>query len=388
VAVVLALSAAVAHAEAPFVEAPQLGEVSPDPAAAGTAEAPRADTPPALGTEPSGTSASPTFAGEPRAGATAPLVAWWLPLVLPLNLLAPGSGQLLRGDTATGRRMMLLAGGLLAGALAGGVFLGATGASDVSAAVGIPLVVVGVGGFLSLGVVDAVATFTDAHEAFPEGVRADAWNARWRAGLSLQAAFGSETSDRPALGAFVQARRDRWLVGAEGGTLPGVDEWWVSGGGGVRVVRYGELSPAAGLWLEASVRHDASGQLGFDATRLRVSAVSTLPLGVVSERFGRLTSVLRLGLDPTWVRFRATGTTNVEVPLSGGFEVRWAMVDWLRAYVGYEHARDGLVGGNYLGFLGVLYGGVELQLPAHLVLDVRAQAGTPAALFTTLEWRL
>jgi len=334
------------------------------------------------------TSTIPAPADAGAAGhATTALKAWWLPLVLPVNLLAPGVGQLLRGDTAAGRRMLSLAGGLLAGALAGGVFLGATGASDVSAAVGVPLVVVGLGGFFSLGAIDAIGTFSDAREAFPEGVRADAWNARWRAGLSLQVAPSSPSADRPALGAFGQARFTRWLVTAEAGTLPGVDEWWLSAGGGARLVRYGEFSDAAGLWLETSVRHDAAGHLGFDATRWRVSLASTLPLGVVSERFGRVTSILRLGLDPTWVHYRATNTSSFELPLSGGFEVRWAMVDWLRAYAGYEHARDGLVGGNYLGFLGVLYAGLEVQLPANLVLDLRGQAGTPAAFFTSLEWR-
>lgn len=320
---------------------------------------------------------------------TTPLSPAWLPLVLPCNLLVPGTGHLFRGETAAGRRMLVAAGGLLAGAFAGGLFLGSTGASDVAAAVGVPLLVVGLGGFFTLGAVDAIGTFTDSADAFPQGVQRDAWNARLRAGLLLQVApAGNGTTDRPALGAFVRARWNRLSVAADGGTLPGLDEWWVNGGAGARLVKFGDLTDAAGLWLEASVRHDGVGHLGFDATRVRVTLQSTLPLGVFSARLGRVTSLLRLGLDPTWVRYRAAGATNFELPVSGGFEVRWALVDWLRLYFGYENARDGLVGGNYLGFLGVLFAGVELALPAQWVLDLRALAGTPAGFFATLEWRL
>ncbi|MEW5739015.1 MAG: hypothetical protein AB1938_08805 [Myxococcota bacterium] len=321
---------------------------------------------------------------------TKPLHPGWLPLVLPCNLLVPGTGHLMRGENAAGRRIITTAAGLLAGAMAGGIFLGASGASDIAAAVGVPLVVVGLGGFFTLGAVDAIGTFTDSAEAFPAGVQRDVWNARVRAGLLLQVAPSTGTgADRPALGAFARGRWSRFTAFGDAGTLPGLDEWWLHGGAGVRLVQYGELTSAAGLWLEASVRHDGAGHLGFDATRVRVSLQSVLPLGVLSARLGRVTSLLRLGLDPTWVRYRASGVTTFELPLSGGFEVRWALVDWLRAYAGYEHARDGLVGGNYLGFLGVLFAGVELSLPAQLVLDLRAQAGTPAAgFFTTLEWRL
>ncbi|MCC6332386.1 MAG: hypothetical protein IT380_00195 [Myxococcales bacterium] len=329
--------------------------------------------------------------GAPASGegpGTTPLHPAWLPLVLPCNLLVPGTGQLFRGETAAGRRLLVTAGGLLAGAFAGGLFLGSTGASDVAAAVGVPLLVVGLGGFFTLGAVDAIGTFTDSADAFPQGVQRDAWNARLRAGLLLQVAPASGSTDRPALGAFVRARWSRLSVAADGGTLPGLDEWWVSGGAGARLVKFGDLTDAAGLWLEASVRHDGVGHLGFEATRVRVTLQSTLPFGVFSARLGRVTSLLRLGLDPTWVRYRAAGATNFELPVSGGFEVRWALVDWLRLYFGYENARDGLVGGNYLGFLGVLFAGVELALPAQWVLDLRALAGTPAGFFATLEWRL
>jgi hypothetical protein len=339
---------------------------------------------------PSGEAPSPSATPLPEAPVTVtapPLHPGWLALVLPCAFLLPGTGQLMRGETEAGRRILASAAGFLGGAFAGGIFLGATGASDVAAAVGVPLVVVGLGGFFTLGAVDAIGTFTTASDAFPAGVQRDAWNARLRAGFLLHVS-PSSSIDRPAFGAFAHARWNRFSLAAEAGALPGVDEWWVSGGGGLRLVQYGASTAAAGLWLEASVRHDGAGRLGFEATRVRVSLRSALPFGVLAARLGRVTSLMRLGVDPTWVRYRPSGASAFELPLSGGFEVRWAAVDWLRLYGGYEHARDGLVGGNYLGFLGVFFAGVELALPAQLVLDLRAQAGTPAGFFTALEWRL
>jgi hypothetical protein len=318
---------------------------------------------------------------------TAPLAPAWAPLTTPLSLLAPGSGQLLRGDPRLGGAMLGTSAGLLGLALGGAFFMAGTGASDVSTAVGPPLGIIGLGGFLSLGLADAVGTVSSSDLAIPSETAWDAWNAKWRGGVNALVAPRAGQPGAAGVSAFGSFRTGRFLALVEAGNVAGTLDGWVMGGGGVKLVGYGVDASRAGLWVETSLRQEWAGRVGFDATRWRTQVVSILPMGLLAPRFGRVTSVLRLGLDPTWVRYRERGVTGFELPLSGGFEVRTGLTDWLRGHVGYEHARDGLVGGSSIGFLGSFHAGVEIALPGDLVWDVRVVTGTPVAFFTSLEWR-
>lgn len=316
-----------------------------------------------------------------------PLTPGLAALTVPLSLLAPGSGQLLRGETKTGGVMLGVSAGLLGAALGGAFFMAGTGASDVSTAVAPPVAIIGLGGLLSLGIADAVGTYSTNTLAVPDETAWDAWNATWRGGVSALVAPRDGQEGAAAVTAFGAWRTARTLVNAEAANVVGTLDGWVQGGGGFEVLRYAPGVERAGLWVETSVRHEWASRNGFDATRWRTQAVSVLPMGLLAPRFGRVTSVLRIGLDPTWVRYRERRTTGFELPLSGGFEVRTGLTDWLRGHVGYEHSRDGLVGGSAIGFIGLFHAGLEVALPGSLVLDVRVVSGTPVALFTSLEWR-
>lgn len=318
---------------------------------------------------------------------SAPLAPGFAPLTVPLSLLAPGSGQLLRGDRLLGGAMLGTSAGLLGLAFGGAFFMAGTGASDVSTAVGPPLGIIGLGGFLSLGLADAVGTYSGGSEPIPSETAWDAWNATWRGGVTALVAPRAGQPGSAGVTAFGSFRTGRFLATVEAGNVAGTLDGWVVGGGGVKLVGYGAEAPRAGLWLETSLRHEWAGRVGFDATRWRTQLVSVLPMGLLAPRMGRVTSVLRLGLDPTWVRYRERAATGFEVPLSGGFEVRTGLTDWLRGHVGYEHSRDGLVGGSSIGFLGSFHAGLEVALPGDLVWDVRVVTGTPVAFFTSIEWR-
>lgn len=319
--------------------------------------------------------------------AAPPLTPGFAVLTVPLSLLAPGSGQLLRGETKTGGAMLGVSAGLLAATFGGAFFMAGTGASDVSTAVGPPLAILGLGGALSLGVADAVGTYSTNPLALPDETAWDAWNATWRGGVTGLVAPRAGQEGGGAVSAFGAWRTGRTLLTAEAANVVGTLDGWAQGGGGLEVLRYAPTVERAGLWVETSVRHEWASRHGFDATRWRTQLVSVLPMGLLAPRFGRVTSVLRLGVDPTWVRYRERGAGGFELPLSGGFEVRTGLTDWLRGHVGYEHARDGLVGGTAIGFIGLFHAGVELALPGSLVLDVRVVSGTPVALFASLEWR-
>lgn len=316
-----------------------------------------------------------------------PLTPGLAALTVPLSLLAPGSGQLLRGESKTGGVMLGASAGLLGAALGGAFFMAGTGASDVSTAVAPPVAIIGLGGLLSLGVADAVGTYSTNELAIPDETAWDAWNATWRGGVSALVAPREGQLGAAAVAGFGAWRTGRTLASAEAGNVVGTLDGWVQGGGGFEVLRYAPGVERAGLWLETSVRHEWASRYAFDSTRWRTQVVSVLPMGLLAPRFGRVTSILRLGLDPTWVRYRERGVTGVEVPLSGGFEVRTGLTDWLRGHVGYEHSRDGLVGGSAIGFIGLFHAGVELALPGSLVLDVRVVSGTPIGFFASLEWR-
>ncbi|MDP3231324.1 MAG: hypothetical protein Q8S33_00860 [Myxococcales bacterium] len=326
-------------------------------------------------------------AGVTLSAASAPVSPVFSPLAVPFSLLAPGSGQLLRGETRAGGTMLAWSSVLLGAAFGGAFFMAGTGASDVSTAVGPPLGIIGLGGFLSLGIADAVGTFSDGQLVVPAETGWDGWNATWRGGISTLVAPRAGQPGSVGVTAFGAWRTERFLVTAELANVAGTLDGWGQAGGGVKLVGYSSEVPRAGLWLESSLRHELAARVGFDGTRWRTQLVSVLPMGVFAPRFGRVTSILRLGLDPTWVRYRERGMTGFELPLSGGFEVRTGLTDWLRGHVGYEHARDGLVGGSSIGFLGSFHAGMEVALPGDLVWDVRVVTGTPLAFFTSLEWR-
>lgn len=321
------------------------------------------------------------------AGVAAPLAPGFAAVTVPLSLLAPGSGQLLRGETKTGAALLGTSAGLLAAAFGGAFFMAGTGASDVSTAVGPPVAMVGLGGFVSLGIADAVGTYSSNDQLVPEETAGDAWNATWRGGVSALVAPRAGQRGSAALTAFGAWRTRRTLVNAEAANIAGTLDGWLQAGGGLLLVQYDPTVERAGLWLESSLRHEWAPRNGFDASRWRTQLVSVLPMGLLAPRFGRVTSILRLGLDPTWVRSLERGVTGFELPLSGGFEVRTGITEWLRGHVGYEHARDGLVGGTAVGFVGLFHAGAELRLMNDLVLDVRIVSGTPVALFASIEWR-
>ncbi len=310
-----------------------------------------------------------------------------MPLLVPASLLAPGVGQVVRGESEQAKPMLLTAASAFGAGLVGAFLMASTGAADVTTAAGVPIAMAGISGFATLGLTDAVGTFSRDVSLAEPLVQGDGWNAGTRVGAGVVLADRVGSADRPNVRVFGAQRWERWLLQGELGLSPGT----VDGAGellvGRRLIGYSAAAPRAGLWLEGSARHERLGRLGFDATRGRVQLVSTLPMGVFAPRFGRVTSQVRLGVDPTWVRFRGSREVDVEVPFSGGFELRVAAAEQLRLFGGYEHARDGLVGGAGTGFFGPFFAGAELGPFAGLVLEARLLAGTPMGGAVSLEWR-
>ncbi|MBL8950279.1 MAG: hypothetical protein JNK82_05860 [Myxococcaceae bacterium] len=315
---------------------------------------------------------------EPPSSST-PLSPGWAPLIAPTSVLLPGLGHLLRGERKAGGIMLGAAGIATTVSAGAAAFLIFSGASDVSAAVGIPLLLTGVSTLLLLAIIDWVGTF--AGDGAPHTV--DSWSARFRIAASVLAPMRAGSPASPEL--IASHRGERWLIQARARTTVNGPGTSVEGGAGVRVFGYSAHEPRAGLWLEAGLRYE-----WFDATRLlraRAQLVSTLPMGVFAPRLARLTTLFRLGVDPTWVWYSGRSGADVELPLSGGFEARVVITEPLRLFAGYEHSRDGALGGLATGFLGNFYGGAELSLFPSFVVFARATAGTPNGFTLGLEWR-
>jgi hypothetical protein len=152
------------------------------------------------------------------------------------------------------------------------------------------------------------------------------------------------------------------------------------------VLRYSEHEPRAGVWIEAGLRGGATALQR--SLRTRVQLVSALPMGIFGERLSRLTSILRIGVDPSWLWFGNRAATTFELGLSGGFELHFTASESLRLLLGYEHSRDAPVGGLATGFLGTFNAGLELALTPQLFAVARGHFGTPNAFTLGLEWRL
>lgn len=310
---------------------------------------------------------------------TAPLSPAWAPLT-PAAILAPGVGHLLRGERRAGGTLLALAGASFTVSLASAAFLALSGASDVSGIISIPLLLLNLSSLFTLAATDLVGAFSGNDSPH----LTDTFDATTRVVLSVLTPMKSSPEPAPELRASYRA--DRWKIEAAAGTTvnsaqgPALELQ-----AGVRLLGYTSEQPKAGLWLEASARHEWAA--GYRTLRTRAQLVSALPMGLFAPRLQRLTALLRAGVDPTWLWYGGKGSTDFELPVSGGFELRLVLTENLRALAGYEHARDGAVGGLALGFVGSFYGGLELLLAQQVVLFARAHAGTPNGFSAGLEWR-
>ena len=295
---------------------------------------------------------------------------------------------MIQGDNPAGKTLLWTGGASLGAALAGMTLVGLTGAGDVPTAFGVPIALVGIGSFFSLGLTSAIGAFSEEGERIHPYLIKDAWNARLRTGLTFGGAPRGGWPSDYALSLFSEYRGERWLGGVDLGYLPVSPDGWLGATGGFRLLSYDAQAPGAGLWVELGAHREWMGRLGFDSTRLRVQLVSTLPMGLLSGRFGKVTSQLRAGVDPTWTRYRSNGALDFELTFCGGFDVRYSVHQYARLFVGYEHSRNALSGGIGTGFLGSFYGGGELLLPQGIVISGRVLAGTPNGFLTSVEWRL
>jgi hypothetical protein len=317
---------------------------------------------------------------------TEPLHPAFAPLVLPASLLAPGSGHLLRGEKRTGLRMLVLAGGTYT--LAGGAALGLvlSGAADQLVVPLVPLTLLALSVHLSLTSADMVGAFGSASQPLAEAARQDVWSAPARVRLGYLYAPNSVFGQAH----FLELSGERrwpggWLGVQLGSDARGED---LIGGlsGGVRLLAFEEAEPS-GLFLEGSARHEHYPDGGFDALRLRAGLGAVLPLGRLAPTLAPLTSMLRVGLQPVLTRFRPSGSWRSTLELAGGFDLRWTLHPRVRATWGYEHAREGVVGGVGFGFTGVFSAGLEVQVARGLWLAGQGLLGTPRSAQLALERR-
>lgn len=318
---------------------------------------------------------------------TAPLSKLWLPLVIPGALLAPGFGHSIRGEPV-GRSMLATSGVLFGSLLISGMALGVSGAADSLSAVGIPLALTAVGSYLVLGTADAIGAFSTGSEHVAAGVRNEAWNSPLRFGLGYVHAPDPVLRQTHYLQALAGVLQGRWALELRAAADATGGDYLLTGNAAFRLA---SLLPeqalmGEGLWLEAGVHQEWNARQRFDLTSLHLGARVEVPLLLLSPTLSRLSGQLRLGLRPVFGHLHGGGSTS-SFELSGGYEVRWAITDFLRPYWGYEHARERLVGGRGTGFYGAFYAGAEVRLTERLALDLRGLLGTPATVLSQLEWR-
>lgn len=318
--------------------------------------------------------------GPPR---TEPLSPLWAPLLVPAQLIVPGVGHLARGETRTGLRLLATTGvvyGLTAGTAAG---LIVSGAADPLVIPLVPVLLVLGSATLTLGGLDAIGTFSDPAARPPPK---DLWEEDWRARVSYRYAEHRVFAQAHFLEGQLERRWDGGWVGAQlashlrGGNL------WYGLGGGWRFLSWKDDS-RAGLFLEAEAGHEHHPAARYDTYRVRGALASILPLGLLFPSLRDVTSLFRIGVQPSWTRFRVGSASLRELYLVGGFETRWTVHPRVRLSGGYEHGRDGPVGGTGTGFLGLFHAGAELHLAEHLWLTGRGTLGTPLSGQLGLERR-
>ncbi len=315
-----------------------------------------------------------------------PLHPVWAPAVAPLSMLAPGLGHTFRGDSKTGGQLLMTSGILLATGLAGAMGLGFSGAGDLPSGVLIPVTMVSVSSFLALGSADAIGAFSKFDPELSQHVFTDAWASRARAGVRYTFAPDPALDQAHLVHAFGEGRMGRWKFGAELASATSVDVLLAGGNASLLLLPIDEVH-GAGLWLLAGVLHERNGPGEFTRLGGTLEASALLPLGSIWPSLAQMTTEIRLGVRP-WRAQYGDGTARTDhLELTGGSELRWTATTWLRPYWGYDHARDGIVGGQGIGFFGSFYGGAELRLPQGFWLDARGSLGSPNTLRVSVERR-
>ena len=293
----------------------------------------------------------------------------------------------MRGDTRTGLRLLAMSGAtyaLGAGAAAGLIL---TGAADAFVIPLVPLTMVALSTHLSLASADLVGAFSRAEEErLPDAVLRDAWSAPALLRLSYLYAPNAIFDQAHFAELAGELRGRRGWVGAQLGSDARAEDLSVGLSGGWRLLYFEEAEPS-GLFLEGSARHEHYPQGLFDALRLRAGLGAVVPLGRLSPTLTALTSVLRLGFQQVHTRFRPSGRWHRALELAGGFELRWTLHPRVRTSCGYEHAREGVVGGVGFGFTGVFMAGLEVEVARGLWLSGRGLLGTPRSALVALERR-
>ncbi len=346
-------------------------------------EAPDAGVEGVEGVDPA--AASRSVAGENDGGVTTPISLKWAPLVVPAALVIPGTGHALREEDALASRIRWSAVGLFGAAALGAIGIAASGAAESVTAPVVPIMLVGVGGFLSLGVSDAVAAFTS-----PESLRlADTSDDIWNASGRLRLGYGYAPNVRFRQDHFLliggETRQGRFLVAAEGAGATTLGDFFLGGALGVTVLPL--TSVRDGLSFELSTRQEWNRDGGFDNTRFRARALFTLPMEHVSPWMRPVNAQFRLGVQEIVTSYRGTDRHTAEFLYTGGFELRWTASKRLRPYLSYEHARDGITGGTGTGFLGVFSLGIEGEVGRGFFADLRGDFGTAPTIGLQLERR-
>lgn len=314
---------------------------------------------------------------------TEPVSAAWAPLLVPAQFLVPGVGHLIRGETKTGLRLLATTGiiyGLSAGTVAG---LIGSGAADQLIIPLVPALLILGSTALTLGAVDAIGTFTNP-SLLP--LPKDYWELDWRTRIGYRYASSPAFEQSHFLEGGVERRwNDAW-VGAQFLTHAKGGDLWYGLSGGLRFWSWDDTS-RAGLFLEAEGSHEHHPTALYDTYRLRGSVASILPLKLLFPLLGDVTSIFRIGLQPSWTRFTSGGSVLREMYLVGGFEVRWTVHPRLRLVGGYEHGRDGPIGGTGTGFIGLFHAGAEVHLAEKFWLTGRGTLGTPMGAQLGLERR-
>lgn len=308
------------------------------------------------------------------------------PLLLPLSLLAPGTGHLLRGEKRTGLRLLALSGGTYALGAGAAVGLVLSGAGDALVIPLVPLTLLVLSTHLTLASADLVGSFSAGAPQVPPSVLQDAWSAPARLRLGYLYAPNPVFGQAHFVELSGERRWQRGWVGAQFGSDAQVEDLSVGVSGGLRLLYFEEAEPS-GLFLEGDVRHEHYPAGRFDALRMRAGLGSVVPLGRFASTLAPLTSVLRLGLQSVLTRFRPSGHWHRALELAGGFELRWTLHPRVRATWGYEHAREGVVGGVGFGFTGLFTAGLEVEAVRGLWLSGRGVLGTPRSALLALERR-
>lgn len=316
---------------------------------------------------------------------------YWSPLLLPVSILAPGSAHWIRGDNETAKKIGKIAGASFLGFASVGAIAAFTGASAPLMIPAVPLLLVSGSTFIASGSADFIGSISNSNSLLSAEVPSlVSHRQQWSIELGYlhvpNRIFASQDYYQIGTGG---ALKDH-LISFNFTSDKPVRNLFYKGELGLRIFSWGTTTQKNPIYFAFGLLHEQNPDSLYDATRFETSLISHIALSELSPTLSRAFIELSVGYQYLWTHYAdfLNAPGDFQSAVSGGLDLGWQITDRFHANWGYQHSREGLIGGVFMGYLGHFHLGGGLRLTDSSWVNAKVLIGSPLSYFIGWETTL